>query len=84
MPSFKDFAALCRALEQRRGRLEKRALVADYLTSLPDDDLPRAVAFLMGRAFPVSDPRTLSVRGLPSTLSQAEGLVMRVANRPAS
>jgi DNA ligase-1 len=80
MASFKDFAALCRALEQRRGRLEKRALVADYLTTLPDDDLPRAVTFLMGRPFPVSDPRTLSVRGLPSAASQAEGAPLTLAD----
>ena len=66
MALFKDFAALCLALEQRRGRLEKRALVADYLTALPADDLAHAVAFLTGRPFPVSDSRTLSVRGLPA------------------
>ena len=66
MARFHDFAELCRALERTRGRLEKRALVAAYLASLDEHDLPHAVAFLSGRAFAVSDPRTLSVRGLPA------------------
>src|ERR687897_515553 len=65
MASFGEFAELCRALEGVRGRLEKRRLVAAYLTALADDDLPHAVAFLAGRPFAVSDPRTLGVRGLP-------------------
>jgi DNA ligase-1 len=73
MAPFADFASLCRALEERRGRLDKRALVAAYLKALPDDDLPHAIAFLIGRPFPVSDPRTLSVRGLPSTSSETAG-----------
>jgi DNA ligase-1 len=83
MAPFQEFAVLCRALEQRRGRLEKRALVAEYLAALPDDDLPHAVAFLTGRAFSVSDPRTLSVRGMPASPPLAAGpplTVIDVAN----
>jgi DNA ligase-1 len=80
MAWFKDFAALCLALEQRRGRLDKRALAADYLAALPEDDLPHAVAFLTGRAFPVSDPRTLSVRGLPPAPPHAEGEPLTLAD----
>lgn len=70
---LRDFAALCRALEGTRGRLEKRRLVAEYLAALPEDDLPHAVAFLTGRVFAVSDPRTLSVRGLPPVPAHADG-----------
>jgi DNA ligase-1 len=73
MAPFADFAALCVALEQTRGRLEKRRLVAGYLAALPDHDLPRAVAFLSGRPFAVTDPRTLSVRGLPPVAEDANG-----------
>jgi DNA ligase-1 len=65
MASFREFAELCRALEGTRARLQKRALVSQYLKGLPDDDVSPAVAFLTGRAFPISDPRTLSVRWLP-------------------
>src|SRR5207237_2863369 len=81
---FRDFAELCRALEGTRGRLEKRALVAAYLSALSDDDLPHAVAFLNARAFPVSDPRTLSVRGLPSAPPHAEGDPLTVADVAAA
>jgi DNA ligase-1 len=84
MGSFGDFAALCRALEDTRGRLEKRALVAEYLKALPDEDLPSAVAFLGGRPFPVSDPRTLSVRGLPPAPADPGGAPLTVADVAAA
>jgi DNA ligase-1 len=65
MATFREFAELCHALEDTRARLQKRALVAEYLKGVPDADLTSAVAFLTGRPFPVSDPRTLSLRWLP-------------------
>ena len=84
MGVFRDFAELCRALEGTRGRLEKRALVAAYLSALSDDDLPHAVAFLSARAFPVSDPRTLSVRGLPAVAADAEGEPLTIGDVAAA
>ena len=80
MGLFGDFATLCRALEGTRGRLEKRALVAEYLKALPDEDLASAVAFLSGRPFPVSDPRTLSVRGLPAAPADAVGAPLTIGD----
>ena len=80
MADFRRFAELCRALEGTRGRLEKRALVAAYLRELPDDALSHAVAFLTGRPFPVSDPRTLSVRGLPPAAAAAESAPLTIAD----
>ena len=59
-------ADLCRRLRTSPGRLDKLALLADYLRSLPADAVATAVAFLTGRAFPPSDPRVLGVRWLPS------------------
>jgi len=56
---------LCRRLRESPGRLDKLALLADYLRALPADQVPTAVAFLTGRAFPQSDPRVLGVRWLP-------------------
>ncbi len=53
------------------GRLEKRRLVAEYLRELTPEDLPRAVTFLSGRAFPASDARVLNVRRLPAPASIA-------------
>jgi DNA ligase-1 len=84
MAPFRDFAELCRALAGTRGRLGKRALVADYLRALPDDDVPHAVAFLSGRPFPVSDPRTLSVRGLPAAPPTTGGEPLTVADIAAA
>jgi DNA ligase-1 len=84
MGLFRDFATLCGALEGTRGRLEKRALVAEYLKALPDEDLASAVAFLSGRPFPVSDPRTLSVRGLPAAPSDAGGAPLTIGDVAAA
>ena len=69
MTQFADFATLCRQLEGRRGRLEKRRLVAEFLRAAADDEVAAAVAFLTGRPFPAGDPRVLSVRGLPAVES---------------
>ena len=57
---------LCGRLRTSPGRLDKLALLADYLKALPPDVVGTAVAFLTGRAFPQSDPRVLGVRWLPS------------------
>jgi DNA ligase-1 len=60
-----DLVALCRRLEKTRGRLDKRREVSGFLQALAPDEVPDAVAFLTGHAFPASDPRVLGVRGLP-------------------
>ena len=80
MAELREFAELCRALEATRGRLDKRGLVARYLAALPDADLPHAVAFLTGHPFPTSDPRTLSVRGLPDAPPHAGGTPLTIAD----
>ena len=84
MAEFREFAELCRALESTRGRLDKRGLVARYLAALPDADLPHAVAFLTGRPFAVSDPRTLSVRGLPAAPPHDGGPPLTLADVAAA
>lgn len=66
MALLADLAALRARVAASPGRLEKRRLVAEYLRALPPDDLGRAVTYLSGRAFAVSDPRVLNVRGLPA------------------
>jgi DNA ligase-1 len=65
MALLSDLAALCARVAASPGRLEKRRLVAEYLRALSPEDLTRAVVYLSGRAFAVSDPRVLNVRGLP-------------------
>jgi DNA ligase-1 len=64
MTAFAELAGLGRRLERLRGRLDKQREVATFLRSLSADEVPIAVAFLAGRAFPTSDPRVLGVRGI--------------------
>ena len=84
MSEFAAFADLCARLAATPGRLDKRRLVAAYLRDLPPADVPSAVAFLTGRPFPVSDPRTLNVRGLPRVGGEAEGPPLTVAEVAAA
>src|SRR5262245_6113212 len=62
---FSRFVELCQRLRATPGRLDKLALLADYLRSLPADAIKTAVAFLTARAFPSSDP------GVPGILAFA-------------
>ncbi|HEY2922763.1 MAG TPA: hypothetical protein VGK77_27610, partial [Candidatus Binatia bacterium] len=59
--NFLDFASLCYELEKTSSRLAKIAAAADYLRRLEPDEIRPGVAFLSGRPFPVSDPRTLDI-----------------------
>ena len=65
MTAFSDFTTLCVELVRTASRLGKRRLVAEFLRTLPVDEVASTVAFLTGRPFPVSDPRVLNTRGLP-------------------
>lgn len=69
---FSAFAALCYALEKTPGRLAKVAAAAEYLQKLDSEEVRPGVAFLSGRPFPVSDPRTLDVG--PGALAEAYAL----------
>src|SRR5262249_56213416 len=66
MTAFAEFTTLCVELVRTASRLGKRRLVAEFLRTLPADEVAGAVAFLTGRPFPVSDPRVLNVRDLPA------------------
>ena len=61
--NFSDFASLCYELEKTSSRLAKIAAAAEYLGRLEPDEIRSGVAFLSGRPFPVSDPRTLDIGG---------------------
>jgi DNA ligase-1 len=66
---FADFASLCYELEKTSSRLAKIATAAAYLKRLEPDEIRSAVAFLSGRPFPISDPRTLDIG--PGALAHA-------------
>src|SRR5947208_1475310 len=71
MALLSDLAMLRARVAASGSRLEKRRLVAEYLRELSPEDLPRAVTYLSGRAFPASDPRVLNVRSLPAPAATA-------------
>jgi DNA ligase 1 len=66
---FAEFASLCYELEKTPSRLAKIASAANYLKRLQADEIRSGVAFLSGRPFPVSDPRTLDIG--PSAVFEA-------------
>ena len=59
--SFTRFVATADAVKATPAKLEKIALLRDYLASLSADDAARAAVFLTGRPFPQSDARTLTL-----------------------
>src|SRR5499425_2277127 len=59
--NFSEFSALCYELEKTSSRLAKVATAAEYLKRLEPNEIRNGVAFLSGRPFPISDPRTLDI-----------------------
>lgn len=72
---FSDFARLCEELRATNSKLEKSRLLADFLKGLDDADLTQACLFLLGKAFPETDPRTLKVS--TATLRKVRGEATR-------
>jgi DNA ligase-1 len=58
-----DFARTCEAIAATPKKLEKIALVAAYLRSVPLDEAAIAAIFLSGRPFPAYEEATLQVGG---------------------
>ncbi len=58
---FARLAWLARSLEATSRRLEKRALIADFLKGLRPDEVAPAVHLVVGRIFAESDERALNV-----------------------
>jgi DNA ligase 1 len=56
-----DFALVCERLAATTKKLEKAALLKEYLAALTDADLMLSTRFLAGRPFALSDERVLSV-----------------------
>ena len=57
------FARTCDAIAATSKKLEKTALVADYLRTLPSQEAAIAAIFLSGRPFAAYDEATLQVGG---------------------
>ncbi len=58
---FASLAHLARSLEATPRRLEKRALLSEFLRSLRPDEVAAAVHLIVGRIFAESDERALNV-----------------------
>ncbi len=55
------FGQTCAAIAARPGKLEKIAILAEYLRSLEDDDLQAAARFFTGNPFAARDERSLGI-----------------------
>jgi DNA ligase-1 len=76
---FEAFAELCQRLASTGSKLQKRALMAEYLRALPVHEAGLAALYLAGVPFPETDGRELNVGGalLSRILAQLSG-----ANQP--
>lgn len=74
--SLEQFAKIAEAVAGTTRKLEKAALLGDYLKGLSDADLARAARYLAGQPFALSDNRTTNVGGriIGDALSEATGL----------
>jgi DNA ligase-1 len=61
--SLERFAETAEAVSATTKKLEKAALLGEYLQQLSDDDLARAARYFAGQQFALSDPRTTNVGG---------------------
>ena len=62
-PGFSALAAVCERLAATASRLEKRALIVEYLRSLDPENVARGALYLAGLPFAGTDPRTLNIGG---------------------
>jgi len=58
---FKELVDVFEKLRGTQSRLEKTAMIADFIKGVPDDDLPIIVTFLTGRVFPLWDERKIGI-----------------------
>ena len=72
---FQQFAELCQRLAETGSKLQKRALMAEYLRALPVSEAGLAALYLAGVPFPETDGRDLNVGGalLSRVLAQLSG-----------
>lgn len=59
--SFAQFASLCDSLGATKKKLEKRALIAEWLKTLSVEDAALGSLYLAGQTFAETDPRVLNL-----------------------
>ncbi|HSE23515.1 MAG TPA: ATP-dependent DNA ligase [Pyrinomonadaceae bacterium] len=72
---LQDFAETAESIAATTKKLEKTALLGNYLRTLSDPDLSRAARYFAGHQFAQSDSRTTNVGGsiISAALSEATG-----------
>lgn len=58
---FSELVDVFEKLRKTSSRLEKTAIIAEFIKGVPADDLPVIVAFLTGRVFPLWDERKIGI-----------------------
>jgi DNA ligase-1 len=73
--TLQSFAECAEAAAATTKKLEKAAILGDYLKSLSDPDLTRAARYFAGHQFALNDARTTNVGGsiISAALSEATG-----------
>ena len=63
-------------LEKTTKRLEMTEIIADFLITVPDEELPTIILFLQGRAFPAYSDKELGIakKLMVKAISQASGI----------
>src|SRR5271170_3861429 len=84
--SLLQFAEVCDALAATTKKLEKRAIISNYLRGLGVEDAARAALYLAGTPFPETDRRSLNVGGsllsrAVAAISEADPTAMHAAYR---
>lgn len=73
--TLQSFAECAEAIAATTKKLEKAAILGDYLKTLSDPDLTRAARYFAGQQFALNDARTTNVGGsiIGAALSEATG-----------
>ena len=73
--TLQAFAECAEAVAATTKKLEKAAILGDYLKTLSDPDLTRAARYFAGQQFALNDARTTNVGGsiIGAALSEATG-----------
>ncbi|HTX43090.1 MAG TPA: ATP-dependent DNA ligase, partial [Methanocella sp.] len=58
---FRELVDVFEKLRGTQSRLEKTAIIAEFIKGVPADDMPIIVTFLVGRVFPIWDERKVGI-----------------------
>jgi len=58
---FSELTAVYQKLEKISGRLEMTSIVSEFLTGVPDEELPTVILFLQGKVFPPWSEKELGI-----------------------